>query len=76
MRGADCEGAEIIGVFANKDDAIKKIDEICADSSSWIRKSPEEARRCYEHNGRIHEGCSSVLVEEWEVNGDADGENE
>ncbi len=64
--GADCEGSEIVGVFAKKEDAIKLIDERCQ-SGSWIRKSPGEARSCYEYEGRLHEGCNSIIMEEWEV---------
>lgn len=66
--GEDCEGSEICGVYAKKEDAIAYIDEcIQEDFSGWIRKSPEEARSCYEYNGKIREGCMSIIVEEFNV---------
>ena len=68
LEGDDCEGAEICGVYAKKEDAIKYIDKrIKKNEIGWIRKSLEEARTCYKHNGRIHQGCHSIEVVEYEI---------
>lgn len=63
--GEDCEGAQIEGVFTKKEDAIKLIKE---KYPSWQEVIEDEWRKTYIRNGKICKHCTSVFIEEWDVN--------
>ena len=64
LAGDDCEGAYIQAVFSNKKDAIAYLDE---EYSEWLKIYPDYRRETYVYDGKVHKGCASAFIEEWNV---------